>query len=50
MEKERLLLIAGIVFALLMLFFGWCYTKKSPRVHWPAGGCFLWCLPCGIIS
>ncbi len=43
MEKERLLLIAGIVFALLVLFFGWCYTKKSPRVHWSAGGSF-----CGV--
>ena len=33
MEKERILWIAGIVFVVLMLFFGWCYTKKSERTE-----------------
>ena len=33
MEKERLIVLVGIVFALLMLFFGWCYTKKSARAE-----------------
>lgn len=33
MEDNRIFVIAGMVFVLLMLFFGWCYTKKSPRVE-----------------
>ena len=33
MEDKRILVIAGIGFVLLMLFFGWCYTKKSPKVE-----------------
>ena len=33
MEDNRILVIAGIVFVLLMLVFGWCYSKKSPRVE-----------------
>ena len=33
MENNRILVMAGIGFVLLMLFFGWCYSKKSPRVE-----------------
>ena len=33
MENNRVFVITGIVFALLMLFFGWCYTKKSERAE-----------------
>ncbi|MBP3588682.1 MAG: hypothetical protein J6J51_06575, partial [Clostridia bacterium] len=33
MENNRILVIAGIGFVLLMLFFGWCYTKKSERTE-----------------
>ena len=33
MEKERILVIAGVAFVALTAFFCWCYTKKSPRVE-----------------
>ena len=33
MEKERWMLIIGIVFVLLTAFFCWCYTKKSARTE-----------------
>ena len=33
MEKERLMLVLGIAFAVLTAFFCWCYTKKSPKVE-----------------
>ena len=33
MENNRILVIAGIGFVVLMLFFGWCYTKKSERTE-----------------
>ena len=33
MEKTRMLVITGIIFVVVMLFFGWCYTEKSARTE-----------------